>query len=71
MNVLELAAGVLFVLWPPVYRRQLARIRDQAAARGADTGRFDRAMGRPVMRVLPVVAPIVGVLLIIAGITGG
>jgi hypothetical protein len=71
VNVPEIVAGVIFVLWPLWYRRQLGRARARAAQRGDDTERFDRTMGRPAMRVLPWVAPVVGVLLILAGVTGG
>jgi hypothetical protein len=71
VNVLEIAAGVVFIAWPLWYRRQLTRFRRRAAERGEDIERFDQTMGRPVMRVLPWVAPVVGALLIVAGVTGG
>jgi hypothetical protein len=71
VNALLIVAGVVFVFYPLWYRRQMAKIRGRVAARGQSTERFDRAMGRPVIRVLPFVAPIAGVLLIIAGVTGG
>jgi hypothetical protein len=70
VNWLEILAGALFVVWPLLYRQQMAKVHDKMVARGADTTRFDRNMSLPAFRVMLWVIPLIGVGVLIAGLTG-
>jgi hypothetical protein len=70
VNWPEILAGALFVVWPLVYRRQIAKVHDKMVARGADTTRFDRHMSHPFFRAMLWLIPLLGVGLLIVGLTG-
>jgi hypothetical protein len=70
MDVPLMIAGALLVVWPLQHRRSMRRIRGRIAARGGDTGRFERAMNRQWIHVALVAAPVTGSLFIIVGATG-
>jgi hypothetical protein len=62
-------AGALFVLWPVQYRHSIGRVRSKLEARGRDVERFDRRVQRLWISAMLVVVPILGVVLIVAGLT--
>jgi hypothetical protein len=70
MDGLTVLAGVLFVIWPVQYRWSIRRIRRRVEERGGDVERFERAMDRRWMRVMLAGAPVLGVVLIVGGLTG-
>jgi hypothetical protein len=69
VNGLAILAGLLLLLWPAQFWMSGARHRARAEQRGADPAR----VGRPApqwLRVLLVVSPAIGVLLVVGGLTG-
>ena len=68
MNILEIAAGALLILWPLQWRRTMTRVRGRVVDRGGDIERFDQGMGRPWARAPLVIVPFAGLVLIILGI---
>lgn len=71
VNWPQVIAGVLFIVWPVTYRHQIGKVHDKMVARGADTTRFDERMSHRYFRVALWVVPIVGVGVLIAGLTAG
>jgi hypothetical protein len=65
----EIVASVMFIVWPLLYRHQMRKIHDKMVARGADVERFDRRMDRPFFRVMLWVIPLLGVGVLIGGLT--
>jgi hypothetical protein len=70
MDGLTVLAGVLFVIWPVQYRWSIRRIRRRVEERGGDVERFERAMDRRWIRLMLAAAPVLGVVLIVGGLTG-
>ena len=70
VNIPMIVAGALFVVWPVQYRHSIRRIRGRVAARSgeADAQRFERGMNRRWIRAALVVAPVLGVVLIVMGV---
>jgi hypothetical protein len=70
VDVAELIAGALFLLYPLHYRWQIGRIEDRIATRGGNAEHFANQMNHRAIRISLVVAPVVGVALIVLGLTG-
>jgi hypothetical protein len=70
VDALEVIAGVLFVLYPLHYRWEIRRIEDRIAARGGDADQFRAQMNHRAIRISLVVAPLVGIVFIVLGLTG-
>jgi hypothetical protein len=70
VNWVEVVVGVVFIVWPLLYQRQIARIHDKMVARGGDAERFERGMDKPFLRLTLWVIPVLGVALLVAGLTG-
>jgi hypothetical protein len=70
VNGWTVLAGILFVIWPLQYRWSIRRVRRRVEAHGGDVERFERAMDRRWIRVMLAAAPVIGVLLIVGGVTG-
>jgi hypothetical protein len=70
VNWAEVVAGLMFIVWPLIYRWQMGKVHDKMVARGADVARFDRGMNRPFFRVTLWVIPVLGVVVLVAGLTG-
>jgi hypothetical protein len=68
LNVWQVIAGALLLVWPLQYRYAMGRGRARAVARGRDMERYDRQMTRPWVRWLLVLAPIAGVVEIVLGV---
>jgi hypothetical protein len=70
MNGLTVLAGVLFAIWPIQYRWSMRRIRRRVEERGGDVERFERTMDRRWMGLMLAATPVLGVVLIVGGLTG-
>lgn len=64
-------AGALFLLWPVLYRRSMAKIDARLRERGGDRERFRRGMDRGWIRAALVGAPAVGAGLLVLGLLSG
>ena len=62
-------AGALLVVWPLQYRYSMAKVRRRVIERGGDIKRLDRAMDRASIRAALVISPILGILVIVVGVT--
>ena len=63
MDLLVVAVGVVFLLWPLQYRWHIARIEKRLADRGEDVQRFRTTMKR--VQPLVYAMPALGLLLIV------
>jgi hypothetical protein len=70
VTILEIVAGAILILWPLQWKRSMARVRGRVVERGGDVGRWDQAMGLGWIRAVPVIAPLIGVTVIILGVAG-
>ena len=70
MDVPEVIAGALFVVWPLQYRWHMGKIESRIAARGDDPERFRRRMNTRATRIALVVAPVAGICFVVLGLTG-
>lgn len=61
-------AGVLPILHPVIYRRQVGKIHERLRDRGGDAGRFDAEVHRPRIRASLWIAPLVGVVVLVTGL---
>jgi hypothetical protein len=68
VNILEIVAGALLILWPLQGRRRMSRVRRRVVERGGDIERFDQAMGRRLARAPLVIVPLAGLGLIVLAI---
>ena len=72
MDVTLIVAGALLVLWPLQYRWSMRRTHAGIERRGGDVEEFKRRMGEQTwIRAALWIAPIVGVVVIVVGVTGG
>lgn len=67
LNIFEIVAGAILILWPLQWKRSMGRIRGRLVERGGDVGRWDHAMGGAWIRAVLVIVPLVGVAAIILG----
>ena len=70
MNWMLLIAGVLFVVWPLQYRRQMAKIERRLGERGGDPDGFHQHMDRGWIRFALIAAPVAGILMIVDALLG-
>lgn len=69
MDWLEGVAGALLIVSPLNYRWSMSRVRSRVRERGGDVERFEKGMSRAWIRATLGIAPILGVLVVLLGVT--
>ena len=68
-DLVLVVCGLVAVWWAWWVPGEMARIRDQAALKGADPVRFDKKMA-PVLQVVRPLVAIAGIAIIVVGVIG-